>query len=271
MNKTGELFKDFVTQDGIRKYRPILTASLNGKGVLDVDTVKGCRLGMRNYPDGGCYSECYAFKTANQYRIDFSTSVSRKPGKRTFRLVFFAVKDHSAAWYRIGTAGDPSHDWDNTIMVCEMLKQTGKIPVIITKHWETLSDAQIKRLKAVSAVINTSVSAMDTDDELGYRIRQIERLKHHGVKSVCRVITCKYGDTEWGRASKEKQEYLLSILPVIDNPLRADKSNERVIAGDIVLERNDESVGGGKFISMHDKSVHIGMCYKCKDQCGVTF
>ena len=35
-------------------YSPFLALSLNGKGVLDLDTVKGCELGMRAYPDGGC-------------------------------------------------------------------------------------------------------------------------------------------------------------------------------------------------------------------------
>ena len=36
------------------QYRPILTVVENGKGVLDVDTIKGCTMGMRIYPHGGC-------------------------------------------------------------------------------------------------------------------------------------------------------------------------------------------------------------------------
>ena len=265
----GFLFKDFEIKDGIRQYRPILTACHNGKGVLDVDTVKGCRCGITKYPDGGCYSECYAYKTAHQYGIDFSVSVSRKPGKRTFKAVFFAVKNHFAKWYRIGTAGDPSHDWENTITVCEMLKPAGKIPVIITKHWERLTETQIERLGKVNAVINTSTSGMDDEFEIEYRVSEIERIKWCGVRSVCRVVTCKYGKSDWAKSAKEKQDYLLSITPIIDNPLRADKLNERVISGDIVLSRNDDSIGGGKFISLHGSNVHIGRCELCPDQCGV--
>jgi hypothetical protein len=35
------------------QYLPVLTVVENRKGVLDVDTVKGCALGMQHYPEGG--------------------------------------------------------------------------------------------------------------------------------------------------------------------------------------------------------------------------
>ena len=59
-------------------YLPVLTVTENGKGVLDVDTVKGCTEGMKKYPEGGCYGECYAAKTAKRYGIDFTKSISRQ-------------------------------------------------------------------------------------------------------------------------------------------------------------------------------------------------
>jgi hypothetical protein len=94
-------------------------------------------------------------------------------------------------------------------------------------------------------------------------------LKAAGVTSVNRVVTCKYGDSEWAREANKKQEYLLSILPVIDNPLRASLSNERVKTGDIILERRDESVGGGKYVSLFNPRAYLGECENCPDQCGV--
>jgi hypothetical protein len=267
---TLELFSEYAPVLGPRRYRPILTATLNGKGVLDVDTVKGCQLGINRYPNGGCYGECYAYKTAHQYGIDFSTSVSRRPGTRTFAQVFKQVRGHRATWYRVGTAGDPSHDWENTLAVCERLAPAGKTPVIITKHWKALLDPQLDRLARLHAVLNTSVSGLDTSEEIEYRIGQLERLKRWGIRSVCRVVTCKYGNTPRGVEAKRKQDYLLSILPVIDNPLRATKSNGMVLAGDIILGRNDNSIGGGKYISLHQKNIHIGVCANCVDQCGVV-
>ncbi|MDH5572876.1 MAG: hypothetical protein OEY89_14010, partial [Gammaproteobacteria bacterium] len=257
------------TQDYSNTYKPLLTASVNGKGVLDVDTVKGCELGMKVRPGTGCYGECYANKSASRYGRDFSKSVSRGLGSVNFKAVFSAVKNHYAAWYRIGVAGDPCHDWENTISVCEQLKPTLKTPVIITKHWRVLSDNQIARLKECNAVINTSTSGLDTNQEMKHRVNQIKRLKDSGLASVNRVVTCNYGNSEWALKAKEKQDYLLTILPVIDNPLRASRTNDRVVSGDIILTKREDSVGGGKFVSLHNADVYLGSCKECPDQCGV--
>jgi hypothetical protein len=248
----------------------VLTAIENEKGVLDVDTVKGCTLGMRAYPNGGCYGECYAQKTAARYGIDFRVSVSRKltPWIRT--AVFFTIKNHRATWYRIGTAGDPCHDWENTLQVCEAMRGTGKTPVIITKHWIKLSDADIARLVAVGAVVNTSTSGLDTEQETRHRVRQIERLRAAGVRSVNRVVTCDYGDGRLAQARKQTQDHLLSIAPTIDNPLRASKTSALVTSGEINLTRIDAAIGGGKLVSLHRPDVYLGRCVGCPDQCGAT-
>lgn len=269
MIQTIPLFDDAEQVFDTKRYLPILTAVENQKGVLDVDTVKGCAAGMSAHPNGGCYGECYANKNARRYGLDFSVSVTRRLMPWDSVDIFCTVRDHYATWYRIGTAGDPSHDWEITISVCEALRETGKTPVIITKHWKTLSDSDIQRLKIVNAVINTSASGLDTDAEIKHRVKQIERLKAAGVRSVCRVVTCEYGETEWAKKCKEKQDYLLSLHPVIDNPLRASKSNERVLSGEIILTKKEDAVGGGKFISLHNASTYLGKCDKCPDQCGV--
>ncbi len=258
-----------VSAIGLRTYLPVLTAVENQKGVLDVDTVKGCTLGMQARPDGGCYGECYAAKTAARYGIDFTVSVSRKLRRSDHATIFCTVRDHEASWYRIGTAGDPCHDWDNTLDVCEALQGTGKIPVIITKHWIALSDDHLRRWKRVGAVVNTSTSGLDTDAQAKYRVKQMERLTAAGVRSVNRVVTCNYGTSEWAISAKAKQDYLLSIGPIVDNPLRADKANQRVINGDIVLTRSDEAIGGGKMVSLHKADIYLGKCSACPDQCGV--
>ena len=251
------------------QYLPILTAVENRKGVLDVDTVKGCTMGMRSYPDGGCYGECYAYRTARLYGMEFATSVSRRFTEATRADIFFTVKRHHALWYRIGTAGDPCHDWDNTLDVCEYLQPSGKVPIIITKHWIPLSDEHLERLKALSAVVNTSTSGMDTEVEIAYRTKQMRRLKNAGIGSVCRVVTCEYGTSEWARRCREKQDYLLSLAPIIDNPLRATKGNQHVIDGEILITREDESIGGGKYVSLHNRNIYLGTCGDCPDQCGV--
>ena len=218
----------------MKPYGSRITAVVNKKGVLDVDTVKGCELGMKAHPGGGCYGECYACKTAKTYGMDFTKSISRKLSKKGNSYLLNKVYQHDAGWYRIGTSGDPSHDWDNTIEVCQLLSYTHKTPVIITKHWIELEPYQIEAFADLGAVFNTSVSALDTDEELPYRMEQFERLSEFGVESVLRVVTCDFADTLQGRIMANIQEQLLSNGNAIDNPLRVSKSNPMLLAGDII-------------------------------------
>lgn len=252
----------------LKRYRPVLTAAENGKGVLDVDTVKGCSLGMGAYPDGGCYGECYARKNAARYGIDFSVSVSRLASRKTWRDVFCAVRDFSAPWYRVGTAGDPCHDWEHTISTCESLAATGKVPVIITKHWLPLSDGEVVRLRDISAVVNTSISALDTNKETLHRVAQLQRLRASGVRSICRVVTCAFTGTAWAEMHGERQERLLSLAPVIDTPLRVGRDNKLLARGDIMAKRIKGAIGGGDLVSLHSDAAYLGKCSECPDQCG---
>jgi hypothetical protein len=265
--RQGALFID-PNWNGLRRYGRYLTAAVNNKGVMDVDTVKGCTPGMQAHPDGGCYGDCYARKIAAMRGFDFSVSVSRNFCDRehmaTIRRI---INMHSATWYRIGTHGDPSHDWGNTIHACKYLWPTGKTPVIVTKHWTTLTDEQLEYLRKLNAVVNTSTSGMDSNAELTHRVVQLERIRAAGLRSVCRVVTCDYGDSPWARECAEKQDYLLSLTPVIDNPFRPGKHNPHVLNGDILTIQRLDSIGGTR-VSLHDSSAHLGSCAKCPDQCG---
>ena len=270
-----KLFKDwFCAQPGVpRTYQFALTISMNRKGVVDVDTIKGCTLGMNAHPGGGCYGECYARKISAQYGFDFNTSVKRvlvDQWEHRDRLIAQLLKV-SATWYRIGVMGDPCHDWRHTIRIINALRPAKKTAVIITKHWVKLSDEDISKLIEQDVVVNTSTSGMDDDGELIHRIAQIERLRKYGIPSVNRVVTCQYGSSDWALGCEEKQKRLLLIKPLIDNPLRASPKNPRVLSGDIIVTRRRDSIGGGTLVSIHSEDVYLGHCNLCPDQCGVEF
>lgn len=263
----GLLFKK---EHGLRLYSPFLSASENRKGVLEVDSVKGCTFGMSNYKNGGCYDSCYAASIAKLYGIDFSKSISRKITGRNANLVYKTVKDHNSNWYRVGVSGDPSHDWDNTIFILDFFKYTNKTPVIVTKHWVGLSEKQIKAFKLLGAVFNTSISAMDSYDEIEYRLSQHNRLNSYGLKSVLRVVTCDFGDTERGNEMKQTQERIVGLGYYIDTPFRANSKNKYVANGDVLLKSIETNTSKNKTqISLHCDSVYVGHCSRCKDQCGV--
>lgn len=253
-----------------REFGPFLTVSLNGKGVLEADTVKGCPSGMAAYPNGGCYSECYAARLAVRFGIDFSQAVSRKLHTNWHRSTLWKIMAESGlSWYRVGTMGDPCHDWANTLTVLRALWPMELTPVVVTKWWKAPSNQQIERMREFGTVVNISVSGMDTDDEIDHRLAARERLIDSGVRTALRVVTCEYGSSEWARRCDELQEYLLTLAPVIDNPLRARSTNERVLNGDIFLTKREDSIGGGKLVSLHHESVYLGQCESCPDQCGI--
>lgn len=258
--KQPKLFKE--------RYSATLTVSENRKGVLDVDTVKGCTLGMAARKNGGCYNACYAAKTAELYGHDFPVSVSRRPEPSERKLIERKIRKHPATWFRIGNMGDPCHDWDNTVETCEWLWKI-KQPVVVTKHWRTMTDEHIRRFAACRVVFNTSVSALDTDAELTHRLKQHERLKQGGVKSILRVVSCKFGSSSEGVSLAKRQSEIFDIAgrDVIDNPLRLPKTDKRVVDGLILVERH-KNLGGGAWVSIFNSETYIGTCDKCPDQCG---
>ena len=252
----------------MKQYNPYLTVSVNRKGVLDVDTVKGCEFGMKAHNNGGCYGLCYACRGARSRGFEFSHSVSRSLRFYEKKKIEQTVAQHSATWFRIGTTGDPSYNWPLTIEVCKWLSEY-KTPIIITKHWNVLTKDQIAKLKDVDAIINTSVSALDNEQELALRISEYTRLKDSGVKSVLRIVSCQFGGSIWGNEKRLIQDKLFMFSKVIDNPLRIPKNDQRVIAGDIIVEKRKD-LGGGSWVSIANKNVYIGKCEDCPDQCGVN-
>lgn len=252
----------------MKQFAPYLTASINRKGVPDVDTVKGCSTGMA-VSAGGCYGICYAAKMATLYGYDFSTSVSRKPLNRDRAIIARRVASCSEPFFRIGTMGDPSHDWDLTAYVCEWLGKY-KTPVIITKHWREPTAQEIARLKSSGAVVNTSISALDTEAQRAHRIEWFNRLKSHGVRSVLRVVTMRFGKTEEARRLNLIQTGLIAQRPQIDNPLRIPFSDPRVESGLIEAQRHAD-IGGGSTVSIHNKTAYLGKCCYCQDKCGARW
>ena len=253
----------------LKEYSPHISASLNRKGVLDIDTVKGCSFGMAKYPAGGCYNLCYACKMASIYGYNFSRSISRKITNKRKTNIENIVKKHKLPWFRIGTMGDPSYDWENTLDICEQLGKF-KIPVIVTKHWVPIPYSYIALLKKYNCVINTSISPLDTKEEIEYRINTFKHLKENSINSVLRIVSMKFGNTENGNRLKQIQNILFDNNPIIDNPLRISKDDKRVLCGDIIVEKHKD-LGGSSSISILNSNSYIGICKTCPDQCGVNF
>ena len=79
------LFELPVLEKKPRLYSELMAADVNDKGVLDIDTVKGCTAGMR-VREKGCYDGCYAANFAKFRGIDFTLAVKRVAYSPAHRL-----------------------------------------------------------------------------------------------------------------------------------------------------------------------------------------
>lgn len=256
---------------GLRRYGNVLTADVNQKGVLDVDTVKGCTAGMSARPEAGCYDGCYAAKIAKFRGIDFTQAVARRVvSAANARQIERAVKAAPEGFFRIGTMGDPSHEWEHTVQVIEWLAPLA-VPVIVTKHWRVSSDEQLVRLVACGAVLNTSVSALDTPAELAHRLRQIARYADLGGVSVARIVSADFDtSSDDGRSMAEVQARLFRLTPHIDNPLRIPRTHDLVQRG-VVRVHLVRDLATERTISLApDSGTYTGPCGPCPDKCGLS-
>ena len=252
-----------------RPYGDALTIDVNQKGVLDVDVVKGCTAGIAAHGDKGCYQACYAASIAKFRGIDFSRAVVRKVrSKSQARMIERAVKAAPLGFFRIGTMGDPCHAWEETVRTVEWLAPYAT-PVIITKHWRAMSDDHLRRLVACGAVLNTSVSALDTRAHLTRRLNEVARYANAGGTSVARVVSCDFNtDDPVGAAMDRTQQTLFALRPVIDNPLRVASTHHLVQAGIIRLRKVKDLTAVRTISISPDSQTYLGHCSGCTDLCG---
>ena len=249
-------------------YKNELTANINNRGIVDVDTIKGCQYGLE-LNSNGCYGNCYACRNAKRFGRNFSKSIIRKVNYKSNILnkINKAITKSKLSFMRIGVMGDPSHAWEHTLRFCELVQPNQlelffsppRHIVIITKHWIVLTENQIDRFGRLKNVIfNTSISPLDTDEQIRYRLQQYHRIKN---KSILRIVSCDFNDSKLNQT----QQWLFDNEYVIDNPLRCFKKHNLVISGKINIRPF-----GNQFISQFNDETFTDKCKDCPDMCGVN-
>lgn len=263
----------------MKTYKNIITLSKNERGIWDLDTVKGCASGVKDNING-CYGDCYALKTAKRYGIDFSKSIERHfIDEQHIKYIVNSIEKIDMPFIRIGCSGDPSENWQHTINIIEKLSNyknlylfnlgTKKEIVIITRHWNVLTDLQLNILSKYNICINTSISALDTPELINKSLEQYNRLKPF-CKSVLRVITCDFNkQNKEGIKRNEIQKKLLVNENIIDTVFRPSKNNYFVKNGIINIERA-RFVNSKQYVSKNNPKAYLGKCKNCAEMCGLN-
>lgn len=262
----------------MKAYKPIIQLVQNERGIWDLDTVKGCESGL-NYTTGGCYSDCYAYKTAKRYGIDFSKSVCRYfENESHCKSIVSKIERIDMPFIRIGCAGDPSENWQHTLSVIDKIRNKSQLSlfdasskkqiVIITRHWNQLTDIECDKLSKFNLVINTSISALDDDFMRDKMLYEYNRLKKY-CKSVLRVVTADFNEqNDTGATKAEIQRKLLKNDNVIDTVFRPSSKNKFIIDG-IINVKKMRFMNSSQLLSKYNKKAYIGKCANCKDMCGI--
>lgn len=253
----------------MREYSSKIALIKNARGVYSLDTSIGCASGMAN-ESGGCYHDCYAAKSSKLYGYDFGKTVLRSfADERHRRQTVRQINNIPLPFVRIGTSGDPSEDWEHTVDIIRAIATCNKEIVIITKHWNNLTDWHLAFFNSINICVNTSTSALDKHGLLMNGLEQYHRLKPY-CKSVLRIVTCDFDTSnELGRRYHELQETLLANDGILETVLRVGKNNPLVRDGVIKVSK-ENFLGKNVLASKRKKSTYFSSCGNCREMCGVN-
>lgn len=263
----------------MKQYKNIISLSKNDRGIWDLDTIKGCKSGLLEN-EKGCYNDCYAFKTAKRYGIDFSNSVLRSfENEQHKKLIIKKIEKIDMPFIRIGCSGDPSENWEHTINIIKQIRESSQLSlfdisstkqvVIITRHWNVLTYEQLQKLSKYNICVNTSISALDNDYLISKSLNEYERLKPY-CKSVLRVVTCDFNElNNVGKVKAEIQRMILKNESVIDTVFRPSKSNQFVVDG-IINVKKMGFMKSKALVSKFNKKTYLGKCNTCLEMCGLN-
>ena len=252
----------------MREYKNIISLSKNGRGIWDLDTTKGC------------YGDCYAFRTANRYGIDFSKTILRSFKNEAHKnKIIRQIEKIDMDFIRIGCAGDPSEDWEHTINIIKSIRNESQLSlfdvsskkqiVIITKHWKNLTIKQLETLSTFNICINTSVSALDNESLLRNTLEQYEALKPY-CKSILRIVSCDFNlKNEIGRKMYKIQNELFKNENTIDTVFRPTSKNPLIIDG-VINVKKMSFMKNKALVSKFNKKTFLGKCNNCLEMCGLN-
>lgn len=261
----------------MQQYTNKITLTRNDRGIYSLDPTMGCYSGMQGNKKG-CYDDCYAARYANKYGYDFSKTVLRYFVNESHKhTIIKQISRIDMPFLRMGTSGDPSENWKHTLDICKSIStkyqlslfpEPAKQIVIITKHWNVLTNNQLQQLSKYNVCINTSISVLDKPDLLSKGLDQYERLKPF-CKSVLRVVSCDFNlASETGRKLANIQKDIFDKYDVLDTVFRVSKKNEYAIKG-IINIKQTKFLGKKCYVSKYNKKTYFGKCQSCPELCGL--
>lgn len=251
----------------MKSYSNKISLIKNGRGVYCIDTTMGCASGMAENKSG-CYSDCYAARIAKRYGHDFTKTILRHfESEAHKRQILNEISKIKMPFIRIGASGDPSENWYHTIGILKTLSKANTEIVIITRHWNLLTNEQLEYLSTKNICFNTSISALDNKENLNRSLTEYNRIKPY-CKSILRIISCDFNtNNETGLNLSQVQHDLFKNENTLDTVFRPSKKNQFITNG-VVLAKEEVFNGKKQLASKFNRKTYMGKCGTCKEMCG---
>ena len=265
----------------MKSFKGEITLNKNSRGCYILDTVKGCSMCSIEKPNG-CYDNCYANNIAKRYGFNFKKPIKRDISYNREQLFLFDIhcdkdlnrfikniNDIKMPFVRIGEMGDQSQDWKHTIEICKIISESKKHIVIITKHLKKIPDILLKEIEKLNICINTSISALDENHEIKYRLNKFNMLKNY-CNSILRIVSCNFNiKNKEGNYRNETQKKLFINDKIIDTIFRPNVNNYFVTKG-IIKTKKVKFLKSFVLASIYNEKTYFGNCAQCPDMCGLN-
>lgn len=219
----------------------------------------------------GCFgcelskAPCYAAKMAHMTGIDFFYPVEMTLNEDRLQR---QLQNYKPLWVRIGCNSEPSLDWEKTTRICELVKEAGKIPVVISKAHKDISSEQVARLAETNVRLQVSTSAFSKEAQDKRRNRLLVLAIAEGIPSSLRIVSGQFKEPTYTL----KQEYhrlcaIAAKIPIIDTPLRIFKTSPLYKHLDSSAYKRHLSPLTGKLDNQQTAGLVIDGAYPCFSSC----
>ena len=175
---------------------------------LTTDVVVGCLPASHV-----CYGNCFAAQAAFTNGINFGVRIENILDKAIFQSDLNSLS-RQQRYLRNGWNSDPSWSWSCALAIAELIRDSGRHTIFVTKCFGLLSHEMMNRLASLHVEIRISVSAFDTDAQLTHRMKTVEAYRLKGGVAIPIVVSTVFQDP----VLKDKQDRIVASIVESDLP-----------------------------------------------------
>jgi hypothetical protein len=167
-----------------------------------------------------CYGSCFAARTAYQNGFDFGVRVENILDRQTLLSDLSCLPSHQS-FLRNGWNSDASWNWDKALQLAEIIRETNRFVVFVTKCFKPIAVDIAQSLARVGAELRVSVSAFDTPSQLKQRFDALLSYRAAGGVAIPVVMTTVFAENELNDRQNSIVDWITEHnLPGAENSLR---------------------------------------------------